>query len=67
MDEFVIDGMHIQVLTNQRQTALEKYRKVDNHLILGMLGQVKKGDMKDPEKIKALLEVAAERGLVKVG
>ena len=67
MDEFVIDGMHVQVLTNQRETALQKYRKVDNHLILGMLGQVKRGDMKDPEKIKALLEVAVERGLVMVG
>lgn len=66
MDEFVINGVSYRVTTTQKETALEKYRKVDNHLLLGMIGQVKMGTMKDPEKIKALFEVALERGLVTV-
>lgn len=66
MDKFSINGVSYTIMTTQKETALEKYRKVDNHLILGMIGQVQAGSMKDPEKIKALFEVALERGLVAV-
>ncbi len=66
MDTFNINGVSYKVTTTQKETALEKYRKVDNHLILGMIKQVAAGDMKDPAKIEALFEVALERGLASV-
>jgi hypothetical protein len=61
--KMVVNGVEYTVTTTQKESSLEKYRRVDNHLILGMLGQVEDGTMKDPVKIEALMEVATERGL----
>jgi len=69
MDQFVRNGVTYTVKTTQLELALAKYRdakKVDDHLILGMIKQVGEGKMTNQIKIDALFQVAAERGLVGV-
>lgn len=62
MPTFVVNGVSYTVTTTQKETAAEKYRKMDNHGILGMVKMVDEGTMRDPEKIAALAEECIKRG-----
>lgn len=66
MATFVVNGVKYTVTTTQQDSALQKYRKMDNHGILGMVKMVEEGKMTDAAKIAALAEVAIERGLAVV-
>jgi hypothetical protein len=63
MPTFVVNGVSYTVTTTQKESAAEKYAKMDNHGILGMVKMVDEGTMLNPEKIAALAEECIKRGL----
>jgi len=65
MPTFLLDGVKYAVTVTQRQSALERYRAMDDHGLLGMVGMVEQGTMRDPAKIEALIAVCVERKLAK--
>jgi len=63
MPTFVVNGVSYTVTTTQKESAAEKYAKMDNHGILGMVKMVDEGTMLNPAKIEALAEECIKRGL----
>jgi len=62
MPTLVVNGVSYTVTTTQKESAAEKYAKMDNHGILGMVKMVDEGTMRDPAKIEALAEECIKRG-----
>lgn len=60
---FVVNGVKYTVHLTQKESAAQKYAKMDNHGILGMCKMVEEGKMLDPDKIAALAEECVKRGL----
>jgi len=60
---FVVNGVRYTVHLTQKESAAQRYAKMDNHGILGMCKMVEDGKMLDPEKIAALNEECVKRGL----
>jgi hypothetical protein len=60
---FVVNGVTYTVHLTQKESAAQKYGKMDNHGILGMVKMVSEGKMLDPDKIEALAEECVKRGL----
>lgn len=58
---FEVNGVKYSVSTNQKESAIAKYRKMDDHGLLGLVKMIKMGTMTDREKIKAVNEVLVER------
>ena len=61
--EFEVNGVHYSVSMTQRESAISKYRKMDDHGLLGMVNMIRLGTMTDREKIAAVNEVLVERGI----